>query len=126
MKERWLDAAIVLLPTLQFILIHWVEAAPLARLLRLGRALAPDQLARLSRAYRLRGLLMKGWQAFLLLEGVARLTGNTPAKRLRRIEDQIEEMETEIAALRAEADDLRKRVAAAQSQTAEGVPAPQG
>jgi hypothetical protein len=107
-KERWLDAAIVLLPTLEFALTNWVNAAPLARLLRIGRALDPTQLRTMNEAYRFRGVLMKGWQAFLMLEGVARLTGNSPAKRLRKVEGQIAELEEELAELRAHADELRK------------------
>ena len=72
-KERWLDAAIVILPMLEFILTKWVDAAPLARLLRLGRALSPEQLARMQQMYRLQGLMTKAWQAFLLLGGMGRL-----------------------------------------------------
>jgi hypothetical protein len=111
MKERWLDLAIVGLPTLEYVLTHWVDAAPLMRLLRLGRAIGPQQLGAMGKAYRLKGLMTKGWHAFMLLEGVARLTGNSPPKRLRRIEEQIAELEEQIADLRAEADDLRKRMA---------------
>ena len=116
MKERWLDLAIVLLPTFEFVLTRWVDAAPLARLLRLGRAMGPDQIARMNKLYRLRGLLMKGWHAFLLLEGVGRLLGNTPEKRLQKIEDQIGELEEQIAELRQEAEELRRK--AAQSNAA--------
>lgn len=110
LKERWLDVAIVGLPTLEVVLTHWVDAAPLARLLRLGRALAPDQLGQLGRAYRLRGLVMKGWHAFLVLEGIARITGNTAEKRLRRVEGQIALLEEQLAELRAEADEIRKQL----------------
>ncbi len=112
-KERWLDVAIVLLPLTEFALTHWVDAAPAARLLRLGKALtAPQrQVGALNKAYRLRGLMMKAWQAFLLLEGVSRLTGATPAKRLRKLEERIEAAEEALAELRAEAEELRKRAA---------------
>jgi hypothetical protein len=111
MAERWLDLAIVGLPTLEFVLTRWVDAAPLLRLLRLGRALGPQQLEAMGRAYRLRGLMTKGWHAFLLLEGVARITGNTPEKRLRQVEGQIAELEEQLAELRNQAEELRKRVA---------------
>jgi hypothetical protein len=112
MKERWLDLAIVGLPTLEYLLTSWVDAAPLLRLLRLGRAIGPQQIGAMSRMYRLRGLLTKGWHAFMLLEGVARITGNTPEKQLRRIEDQIAGLEEQLAELRDEADGLRKKIAA--------------
>ncbi|MFO0849602.1 MAG: hypothetical protein U0871_13755 [Gemmataceae bacterium] len=112
LKERWLDVVIVALPTLEFVLTHWVDAAPLARLLRLGRALsAPQQhLGAMTRVYRVRGLMVKGWQAFLVLEGLARLTGATPEKRLRKLEAQMAVLEEQLAELRAEADGLRKRI----------------
>ena len=111
MRDRWLDLAIVGLPTLEYVLTRWVDAAPLLRLLRLGRAVGPQQLGAMGKAYRLRGLMTKGWHAFMLLEGMARLTGNSPPKRLRKVEEQIAELEEQIAELRAEADDLRKRMA---------------
>lgn len=111
-KDRWLDVLIVVLPVLEFALTHWVNAAPLARLLRLGRALSAPQakVGALNRAYRLRGLMTKGWQAFLLLEGVRRLTGGGPDKRLRKLEEQIADAEEALAELRAEAEGLRKRL----------------
>src|SRR5262249_44850816 len=82
-KERWLDVAIVVLPMLEF-LSRWMDLAPLARLLRLGRAISPEQLTRMQRLYRLQGLATKAWHAMLLLEGVARLLGQTPEKRLAK------------------------------------------
>jgi len=108
LKERWLDLAIVILPTLEFILTRWVDAAPLARLFKLGRALSPQQLGAMGKAYRLRGLMMKGWHAFLLLEGVARILGTPPEKRLRKIENQIANLEEELRELRTQALALRK------------------
>ncbi len=36
MKERWIDVAIVVIPMLEFV-TKWMDLAPLARLLRLGR-----------------------------------------------------------------------------------------
>ena len=111
LKERWLDAAIVVLPMLEFALTRLVDAAPLARLLRLGRALSPEQLARMQRLYRLRGLLMKAWAAFLLLGGMNRLFGQAAQKRLRVVEERMAELEAELTELRKEADELRAKVA---------------
>jgi voltage-gated potassium channel len=110
-KERWLDVAIVVLPMLEYFLTRWVDAAPLARLLRLGRAISPEQLARMQRLYRLQGLATKAWHALLLLEGVARLFGQTHEKRLARLEAMIAEAEEELAELRRDADELRRRIA---------------
>lgn len=114
-RDRWLDAAIVLLPMLEYVLTHLVDAAPVARLLRLGRAVSPEQLARMQRLYRLRGLAMKGWHALLLLEGLARLIGQTPEKRLAKLEEKIAELEDELADLRRDADTLRSQVAAVEA-----------
>ncbi len=121
--ERWLDVAIVVLPMLEFLLTRWVDAAPLARLLRLGRAISPEQLARMQRLYRLQGLFTKAWHGLLLLESVARLFGQTPEKRLARLEEKIAELEEELSELRQDADAVRATIthagkppAAAQNQ----------
>jgi hypothetical protein len=109
-KQRWLDLAIVLVPMLEFALKSFAEAAPLARLLRMSRAMSPEQLARMGQMYRLRGLMMKGFRAFLVLRVVAKLTGNTPEKQLRTLETQIGEMETMLGEMRSQADLLRKNI----------------
>jgi voltage-gated potassium channel len=112
-KERWLDAAIVVLPMLEA-LTKWADVAPLARLLRLGRALSPEQITRMQKLYRLQGLAMKAWHALLLLEGVSRLLGFTPEKRLRQVEERIAGLEEQLGEARAEADELRAKIAARQ------------
>lgn len=110
-KERWIDLAIVVLPMLEFALKFWADAAPVARLLRSTRAVAPDQLARMGRLYRLQGVLMKAWYAILALELIARIVGDTAKKRLQRLEEQIDMMEDELALLRRQADALRDELA---------------
>jgi hypothetical protein len=111
LKAKWLDVAIVVLPMLEFALTRWVDAAPLARLLRLGRALSPEQIGGLQRAYRLRGLATKAWHAFLLLGGLGRLIGDVDKKRLTEVEATIAALEDELIALRKEAEELRAKVA---------------
>lgn len=113
-KERWLDVAIVVLPMLEFVLTKWVDAAPIARLLRAGRALNPEQIARMQRLYRMQGLATKAWHALLLLEGVARLLGQTPEKRLSKVEEKIADLQEEIKELEKDATYLRSRVKAAE------------
>jgi hypothetical protein len=110
LKERWLDVAIVGLPLLEFVLTYWVHWAPLARLLRLSRAISPQQLGAMGKAYRLRGLLLKGWHAFMLLEGITRLTGNSPVKRLRKVERRIALLQEEIDELRHDAEKLKAMI----------------
>lgn len=122
-KDRWLDLAIVMLPLLEFALTALAEAAPLARLLRATRAVRPDQLARMGQVYRLRGLLTKGWRAVLVLRVVSKLIGDTPQKQLRRLEAQIAEVESLLADLRAQADELRERCGPAESKAVGPPPA---
>jgi hypothetical protein len=117
--DHWLDATIVLLPMLEFVLTQWVDAAPLARLLRLSRVLSPEQIARMQRLYRLRGVAEKGWRALFLLEAVSRLFGQTPQKRLTKLEEKIAEMEAEIAELRKDADAVRASIADAHAKNTE-------
>jgi hypothetical protein len=112
--ERWIDLAIVVLPMLEFGLSEVADAAPVARLLRLTRAVAPEQLARMGQMYRLRGLLAKGWRAVLMLRLLARLTGNTPEKQLRALEQQIADAEAALADLRVQAEALRRQVRTAE------------
>lgn len=88
-KKRWLDAAIVTIPLLEFVLTKWIDAAPLARLLRLSRAVAPEQLGRMQQLYRLRGMATKAWQAFLLLGGMGRIIGPNYEKRLQQIDEEV-------------------------------------
>jgi hypothetical protein len=121
-KERWLDVAIVVLPMLEYVLVHWVEAAPLARLLRLGRAISPEQIARMQRLYRLQGLATKAWHALLLIEGIARLLGQTPEKRLAKLEEKIAEMEEDLAELRKDAETVRALIPPAAEATAQNQP----
>lgn len=111
LKERWLDLAIVGLPALEFVLMKWVDAVGLLRLLRLSRAMGPQQLSQMGRIYRLRGLVMKGWHAVMVFEVVARLAGNSPQKRLARVEAQIADLEEQLAELRAQEEELKKQIA---------------
>lgn len=123
-KDRWLDVAIVVLPMLEFLLTKWVDAAPLARLARLGRALSPEQIARLQQLYRLRGLATKAFHALLLVEGVARLLGQTPEKRLARLQRRIEELQEEIAELQQEAAEWQALIERSPTTTSPSSTAP--
>jgi hypothetical protein len=110
-KKRWLDAAIVTIPLLETILTRWVDAAPLARLLRLSRAIAPEQLGRIQQLYRLRGMATKAWQAFLLLGGMSRIIGPNYEKRLQQIDEEVANLEEQIVELKQEAVEVRAKMA---------------
>ena len=118
--EHWLDLVIVLLPLLDFL--------PFLRVTRLGRLLRIEQMGRLGRVYRLRGLLTRAWRALLLLEVVARLTGRSKEKRLKRLEELLAAKEEEIAALRQEIAALRRQIEAEKAQAVAlgSPPAPDG
>jgi voltage-gated potassium channel len=109
-KDQWVDLAIVVLPMLEFLLTKWANATPLARLVQLGRALNPEQIARMKQVYRLRGLLTKAFHALLLWEGVARLLGQTPEKRLAKIQQRIHELQEQIAELQQEATQWQAKI----------------
>ncbi len=108
-KARWVDLLIVILPALEFFLTYWSNSVMLARLLRLTRA--SDQVAKYGRAYRMRGVMAKGWQALLAMEALARLTGETPQKRLRKLQERIRTAEEELAELHRKEEDLRRLIA---------------
>ena len=109
-KKRWLDAAIVIIPLLEFTLTKWFDAAPLARLLRLSRAVAPEQLGRMQQLYRLRGMATKAWQAFLLLGGMGRIIGPNYEKRLKQIDEEVTNLEEQIVELKQEAVEVRAKL----------------
>lgn len=115
-KERWLDVAIVVIPMLEFLLSYWADAAMLARLFRLGRALSPEQITRMQRLYRLQGLATKAWHAFLLMEGISRLLGFTPEKRLAQLEEKIADLEEQLQEARGEADEVRAKITANEAR----------
>lgn len=98
-QKHWLDLAIILLPLLAFL-----RVAQLSRLIRL------QQLANTSRAYRLRGLLMKTWRALLVISVVQRVVEGTPERRLEKLRETCRERELELADLRAQIAELERCV----------------
>jgi voltage-gated potassium channel len=96
--RHWMDLAVVALPLVDFL--------PILRLIRLTRVLEVQQIMRLGRLFRLRGLLLKIWQAVLLLEMIQRLLGDYKKKRLQRLRDRLVEREEELTELRREIADL--------------------
>lgn len=111
--EHWLELAIVLLPVIEFM--------PLLRVLRLGRLV---QLNKMTRVYRLRGVVTKLWRAVLLLNLLQRLSGQTPQKRLARLEELLVVKEEELEGLRREIAELRQRIAE-QARTRSEAAAPE-
>jgi hypothetical protein len=100
--RNWTDLAVVVLPLVEFM--------PFFRLLRLGRLFQLQQFGKMGRVYRLRGLSMKAWRAFLVLEVVQRLTGQRIETRLKRLRELLAAKEEEIADLRNEIAGLEKQL----------------
>lgn len=92
-KANWIDLAIILLPLISFLRSFSV-------------------LARLGRAYRMRGILIKTARALTLLEVADRLTGSNPAKKLDKLRDQYQEKTEELNELGKEIAFLEAEIAA--------------
>lgn len=91
-KANWIDLAIILLPLVAFLRSF-------------------SMLAKLGRAYRMRGIVIKTVRALTLLEIADRLTGNDPVKKLRRLNDQYQEKAEELQELQDEIQFLEAELA---------------
>src|SRR5262249_37588110 len=85
----WVDVASGFVPL--------VDVLPILRLMRLTGLLEFQQVGRLSRLYRLRGLVSRGWRAAVLLEVIQRLFGHYRENRLLRLKKLLAAREEEIA-----------------------------
>lgn len=93
-KEHWLDLAIIILPYISFIRSM--------RVMYLWRLAYLQQVGRMSRLYRLRGLALKLLRSVLLLGIVQRILERSPEKKLARLEEALELAEEQVAELKAE------------------------
>ena len=99
---HWIDLLIICLPVVQFL--------PLLRALRLARLLRSEQLTRLSLTYRMQALILKMWQAFLMLQLIQRLIGWSLEKRLNGLQGQLDLKMEELDDLRAEIEEVRQKI----------------
>jgi voltage-gated potassium channel len=98
-RKHWLDLAVILLPMLAFM-----------RMMRLASVGRLNQLSRTAKIFRLRGLGMRLWRAFVALEIIELLIARDPERRLARLEDELESRLEEVAWLRQDICRLRERV----------------
>ncbi len=91
-KQHWLDLLIIILPLVSFLRT--------LQMLRATNFLKAAKLQQLARVYRLRGLSMRGFRALLMLEVLNRVVPTANEKRLKRLREELEEKEHEIADLR--------------------------
>ena len=106
--RHWLDLVIIVLPLISFLrTLRILRAAKLLNITKL------QQLTRLIRVYRLRGVALRGWRALVLLELTQRILFQSPAKRLRKLEELYGEKELELQELKQQIEKLRARASPA-------------
>lgn len=94
-KQHWLDAIIVLLP-----LVAFLRMARLARLTKLQKT---------ARVFRLRGVAMRLWNAFVVFELIERALFRTPEKRLAHLEKKRTALLEDLAALDSKITSIKRR-----------------
>jgi voltage-gated potassium channel len=107
-KRHWLDIVIICLPFVAFL-----------RFLRFGQALRLQQISKLGRVYRLRGVTLRTWRSVLLLGLIARIVRISPEKELAKLRQTLEEKETELELLRERIQELEVEVAARETRAKE-------
>ncbi len=103
-KQHWMDIVVICLPFVAFL-----------RFLRLGQAMRLQQLSKLGRAYRLRGVSMRLWRSILLLDLIARVVRISPEKQLGKLRLMMEEKEAELELLRERVRELEAEIAAKET-----------
>lgn len=98
-KQHWVDLAIIVLPLISFM-----------RSLRLLRLAKVQQLTRMGRVYRLRGLVVKAIRAMLLFEGIYLLFRISPERRVARLKETLAEKEQEVKALKRQIEVLESKM----------------
>jgi len=99
LARNWINLAIVVLPFLAFL-----RGLKAGRALWLGKGLG--KAAKTLKAYRLRGLWMRGWRGMVALDLMERLLHRTPERRLTRLREILAERERDMASLRRRIEDL--------------------
>lgn len=109
--NHWVDLAVVLVPTLEFL--------PFLRILRVTRLMRLEKLARIAKYYRLYGLAGKGWRGLVVLRLLQWLWNRSPEARLSRLKGQLEDKHNEIRELEREVDYYRRRIAEVEQELEE-------
>lgn len=97
-RKNWIDLAIVLLPMLSFM-----------RAARLGTVVQIKQLSRTARVYRLRGIALRTWRAFVTLDVIDMVLRRDPSYRMEKLQEEITERADELSYLKSELERLKKR-----------------
>lgn len=97
-RKNWIDLAIVLLP-----LVSFMRAA------RLGTAMQVKQLSRTARVYRVRGVALRTWRAFVTLDVLDMILRRDPSYRMEKLAEEIAEKADELDYLKSELIRLKLR-----------------
>ena len=97
-RKNWIDLAIVLLPMLSFM-----------RAARLGTVVQLKQLSRTARIYRLRGIALRTWRAFVTLDVLDMLLRRDPTYQMEKLQEEIAEQAEELNYLKSELARMEKR-----------------
>ncbi len=108
-KSHWIDLAIIVLP--------WISFLRSMRLMYIWRLAYLQNIAKMSRLYRLRGLGLRLLRALLLLGIVERVLGRNPEKRLARLEDRLELAQEEVEDLQREIAETQRLIALREGET---------
>ena len=104
-KTHWLDLVIILLPLISF--LRSLRLLRASKLMKIGKL---QQLSRVVRAYRLRGVAMRGFRALLVLEIIHRLLRTKPESRIMKLEQKYEEKRRELEELQEQISLLKRRL----------------
>ncbi len=116
-KQHWIDLAIILLP-----LISFLRSLSVARAMRLSKLLRIQQLSNLARAYRLRGTALKAFRVLILFDLTERILRVSDERKIRRLEQQLAEMEKQTRLLRQRIARLKVRSAGSAADESKRLP----
>ncbi len=101
-REHWLDLAIIVLP-----LVSFLRSVRVLQAMRFVPATQLQQISKVARVYRMRGVVMRAVRAMMLLDLAERVLRTSPRKRLEKLEQlrreklvELEDLDAEIAAVR--------------------------
>lgn len=96
-RTNWLDLAIILMPLAMF-----AQAAQISGLLRL------QQLSKLGRAYRLRGVAMRMFRVLLLMKAIQKLMAPATEGRLSQLKEEAIETSQKLESLQQQIAELER------------------
>ncbi|GAA4433598.1 hypothetical protein GCM10023155_29730 [Bremerella cremea] len=114
LKKHWVDLLIICLPLVAFL-----------RVFRMTHLLRLQQVTKVTRVYRMRGLALRVWRALLAMDVISRLARVSPEAKIETLRQlirekrrEIEKMEEEITELQAtlKTSDRPEKSAAAYSE----------